>query len=660
MNPAAKYDVVIVGAGVAGAMISKRLGAAGKKVLILEAGAPLPDTNNDFMQRFYLAQAKVPEAPYTPALWTNDETFGAQTLVDPGTVPAGRPTVLTLGMPNWQDPTQAYLDQQGPLAFSSTYERVAGGTMRHWLGTSLRNVPHDFDAQSTYEAPLVDWPIGYDDLEKYYRQAESEIGISANVVDQEYLGITFPNGYQYPMRPIPNSLVDNAVSAAAGNVTPVDGIALSVSNTPAGRNSETGPEHQDRRVCAGNTNCIPICPIQAKYDPSVTLEDALQTGNVDIWAYCVATKVLVGDDGKISGIEYQHYDPNGGSLPKRQTITAELYVVAAHAIETPRLLLMSANQNGKVPHGVANSSGLLGKNLMDHPLYLAWALAPNPVYPYRGPLATAGIESLRDGAFRKNRAAFRIEIGNEGWNFAVGDPTTTAVDFITGANRSGLNTGGPGKTPEQLSGSALVTKLNTVFTRQFRLGFLLEETPDLDSTVTLSETWTDGLGLPRPRITYDFSPYTKLGFVAARHTASAVFAAMGATEFTVTDLKGKFDAGDPTVFKVSYTGDPLGRDPLKPLTYVPDAQVATTAGVVTEYIKFFGAGHVGGTYRMGTDKTNSVVDRNQRSWDHENLYLVGNGVFPTIATANPTLTLAALALWAGDSILAQLGAAVPA
>ena len=59
-------------------------------------------------------------------------------------------------------------------------------------------------------------------------------------------------------------------------------------STPAGRNSQP---YQNRRVCAGNTNCIPICPIQAKYDPSVTLADALRTGNVDVMYKTVASQV---------------------------------------------------------------------------------------------------------------------------------------------------------------------------------------------------------------------------------------------------------------------------------------------------------------------------------------------------------------------------------
>ena len=183
-----------------------------------------------------------------------------------------------------------------------------------------------------------------------------------------------------------------------------------------------------------------------------------------------------------------------------------------------------------------------------------------------------------------------------------------------------------------------------MLTRQFRLGFLVEQTPDDDCRVTLSPEWKDSLGLPRPRIEYNFSDYTKLGFVAAKQTATAIYNAMGAKEFTRQPTAA--DVGeDPTVFAISVDAD---GNP------VPDGQ-APPAGSTTDYFRFYGAGHTVGTYRMGTSPADSVVNPEQRSWDHPNLFLVGSGVFPTVATGNPTLTLAALALWAAQTILRELG-----
>jgi choline dehydrogenase-like flavoprotein len=608
------YDAVIVGSGIAGALIAKQLGLAGKKVLVMEAGAEMPPNVNEYMERFYTQSAKVPEIPYTP------ELFDSGGLVDPATVNAGRPTVLTLGATrqpgqkdkrfgDWKDPTQAYLVQNGKLPFGSTYERINGGTVRHWLGTSLRFVPADFEMKKRYNQ-FVDWPLGYNDLEKWYGLAEIEIGVSADRDEQQYLGITINK--PYPMPRILPSMVDEAVAAGTKGLT-IDGITLKVSNTPAARNSQP---YQARRVCAGNTNCIPICPIQAKYDPSVTLADALRTGNVEIWYRTVASDIEVGENGRISQINYIKYKTDKGPRTETGCVSANVFILAGNAIETPRLLLMSNKQR---PAGVANATGLVGKNLMDHPLYLGWAMMPEgkPAWGYRGPLSTGGIEDMRDGPFRKERGAFRIEIGNEGWNFPIGDPHTTTLDLINGMNLGQLN-----PSPKALFGKDLVTKLNDLLTRQFRLGFLVEQSPDQNNRVTLADgkdkTKVDHLGLPRPQITYDLSDYTKKGLAAAKDTASRIFQHMGAKEFT------KECDDDPSQF----VWPPGGKDK----------------------IKYYGAGHIVGTYRMGP-KGQAVVDREQRSWDHPNLYMVGSGVFPTVATANPTLTLAALCLWCADTIL---------
>jgi len=523
-------DVVIVGSGIAGALIAKVLATNGKKVLILEAGDQLPPDINGYMNRFLNATAKVPESPYPP------ELFNSEGLVDPSMVNAGRPTVLSLGaryrFGDWQDPKQSYLIQHGPLAFGSTYERINGGTARHWLGTSLRFLPSDFEMKTRFNR-FVDWPIKYKDLEEWYRKAEREIGVSADVADQAYLGISFSPDYSYPMPKIVMSKVDAAVDAAMPGLKisghGLDDVKWAVTSTPAARNSEP---YQNRRVCAGNTNCIPICPIQAKYDPSVTLADALRTGRVDIMYKTIASHVQIDESGRVSGIDFIRYEDENGVPVERGSVTGskKIYILAGNAIETPRLLLMSKNE--RTPDGVANRKdgrGFVGKYLMDHPLYLAWALAPKPVWGYRGPLSTAGIEICRDGQFRRDRGAFRIEIGNEGWNFPLGDPDTTTIDYVNGLNFSGLKKDDPKKA---LFGAELVNALNDKLSRQFRLGFLIEQSPDDANRVTISDQHSDHLDLPRPQINYNLSEYTKLGLAAAKDTASAIFNSMGAEEFT--------------------------------------------------------------------------------------------------------------------------------
>ena len=641
-----QYDVVIVGAGVSGNLIAKQLGLAGKKVLILEAGLAVPDSREEYMNNFYLALAKTPESPY-PALAgrKGSQANPAGELPDPATLPTPRATVLGLG----QAPNKSYLVQAQPtgqnappdpktgeirgLQFSSTYERNGGGTSWHWLGTSLRELENDIQLYTKY-GHGVDWPLTYTELQSLWALAEKEIGVAASVVQQEPLdvvGLEYPPGYQYPMGPIPTSIVDQTVSGGVsglqvpGTLPDTPGGSdptmydVFVTPTPAGRNSEP---YDDRRVCAGNTNCIPICPIQAKWDPTVTLGKALDTGNVTVSYQSVAYNVDVSGQS-VTGIDYYVWsrDDQGNLQKVSKSVTAKIYVLACHAIENAKLLLLSNNQKG-----IANTSDQVGRNLMDHPLYLSWALTDQPIWGYRGPLATAGIESLRDGEFRKYRASFRMEIGNEGWNFAVGDPYTTARDFITGTNDSNLNDGGPNGKPVRLGGTALALKLNNLLTRQFRIACMFDQSPLADNRVTLDvdpntgkPNHTDGLGIPRPKVEYGMDPYTMEGFRMAAFVCSAIYKQMGATEFTRTS--------------VGATGD---------FTYRG------------QNYHYYGAGHLVGTHRMGNDPYTSVVDASQRSHDLPNMWVVGSGSFPTVCTANPTLTLMALAFKSADSIVAAL------
>ncbi len=603
-----QYDVVIVGGGISGAMIAKQLGLAGKRVLIVEAGAPLPVNNNADLERFYKSVVKVPEAPYTPEIV---DPPGSTTPSNPNLQNTPRPTSSVLSADDWQNPNASMLIQKGPLPFSSTYERVAGGTTRHWLGTSLRFLPSDFEMAKVYPAlNWPNWPLTYDDLVPWYGRAEHEMGVSADKNDQAYLGMTFPADYEYAMPKILQSLLDDTLSQGVAGMQLFD-QPVTVTSTPQGRNSRP---YQSRRVCAGNTNCIPICPIEAKYDATVTLKQALNTGNVDILYQTVATEILIDTaSGQVTQINCVQYDTQTGDKSGECSVAGTIFVVAAHAIETPKLLLMS---NKQIAAGIANRSGLVGKNLMDHPIYLAWALMPEPVFPYRGPLSTSGIESLRDGPFRKDRAAFRIEIGNEGWNFPISDPYTTTLDFINGTNHSNLN-----PQNRQLFGADLVAALNHNFVRQFRLGFLMEQEPETSNYIVPSPEYTDHLGIPRPEIHYNLSDYTKRGFVAAKQAADAIFNKLGATQFT-----SQPDPNNPSYFEI-------------------DGEAFT----------FFGAGHIVGTYTMGTDPSSSVVQATQKTWDHDNLYLVGSGVFPTVTTANPTLTITAMALLAADAIKQDLG-----
>ena len=531
-------DILIIGTGIAGALAGAKLAQKGLKVAFLETGKRID--RSDAVQTFWNAKIKVPESAYP-----NDPT-------------AQHPVGNDIG---------AYLQQMGPEDFKSTYAKVVGGTTWHWLGTTLRNVPADFNVKSLY-GHAVDWPVDYDALEPFYLAAEQEIGVAGD--DGDDLGS--PRSQPYPMPLIPMTYLDQQFAKA------LDGSKYQVRPTPQGRNSVLRDE---RPPCCGNASCIPVCPIQAKYDATVHVAQAEAAGAV-VHDQTTATRLNLGQDGKIASVDFRRADGSTG------TAVGKVVVVAAHAIETPRLLLNSVQEGaGK---GIANSSDQVGRNLMDHPSKLSWAEAPEPVWPYRGPLSTAGIENLRDGDFRKDRAAFRIEIGNDGHSWPTGAPQSTAEDLVK----------------QGLRGDALNAAIRAATARQIRLASLVEQTPDAENRVTLDPDKRDANGMPLPRIHYDFSDYTRKGLDAAQEAHDEVFAALGATNINHSDT-------------------------------------------------IQGSGHVIGTVRMGSDAATSVVDADLRSFDHPNLFLLGSGTFPTSATANPTLTIAALSLRAVEAIASAAG-----
>ncbi|HET7715682.1 MAG TPA: GMC family oxidoreductase [Bauldia sp.] len=531
-------DVIIVGSGISGALMASRLAAGGVKVAILEAGAKVD--RHRAVENFWNALDKVPECPYPP-------------------------------VPQAMHPTSDNLDfwyqQVGPDKFASTYVKVVGGTTWHWLGTCLRLLPNDFRLRSLY-GQGVDWPISYNDIEPFYGEAENEIGVSGDSA----VDLGAPRTTPYPMAEIPQTYLDKVFLKA------LSGTAYEVRSTPQGRNSA---DRDNRPACCGNASCIPVCPIQAKYDATVHVDKAVAAG-ATLHEQTNAVFVEVGPDRRVAAVRFKRWDGSEGRA------TGKVFVIAAHAIETPRLLLNSRSE--ATPNGAANSSDQVGRNLMDHPTQLSWAFANDPVWPYRGPLSTSGIENLRDGDFRKQRGAFRIEIGNDGWSWPTGAPISTAQDLANQGQR----------------GSALNNALAYQSARHVRLASLVEQPPDPANRVTLDDGLYDIYGVGLPRIAYRLDDYTKAGFAASVAAHDEIFAKLGATQ----------------------------------VTHSPDAQ---------------GAGHIIGTARMGEDPRSSVVDRDLRSHDHPNLFVLGSSVFPTSATANPTLTIAALAIRAVASVKATIG-----
>ncbi|RZJ86581.1 MAG: GMC family oxidoreductase [Chryseobacterium sp.] len=375
-NNLTKKDVIIVGTGIAGSLIAKLLtdhvfdtkkgkmvyrtevdqpeDARELSVLMFEAGleagleldsAASLTTYNEYIRKFYMEEAKVPNSPY------------------PNLKQAPSPDVLDMApiTPPFPD-KKGYLVQFGPMPFASDAIRVGGGTTLHWLGTTPRMLPNDFYLNKKY-GRAMDWPINYDILKPYYEMAEFEIGVSGNVAAQEYpisesMEEYYGKDYVFPMEEIPQSYMDQRIiDGLAGTSVELnfENIPLTMVPSPQGRNSTPNPAYGKSRVikaetsesgyklildssdkeeykalgsiwnpymgerCEGNASCVPICPVQAKYNALKTLKKALykvnkndnlqKNQNIQIQAQSVVYKLSVdqADQEKISKVHLRRY-----------------------------------------------------------------------------------------------------------------------------------------------------------------------------------------------------------------------------------------------------------------------------------------------------------------------------------------------------------------
>lgn len=465
------YDVVVIGAGVAGAMVAYRLAKAKARVLLLEAGSR--NLSRAEMVGNY-AVSTTPKGLHPAFAQPEADKFAPS-----------------------PDSSSTYYDQPqtNPFQYKSTYERRTGGSTWHWLGHTPRMLVSDFEMKTRYGGAkdfppaIVDWPISYNDIEPWYCEAEWEMGVAgSNDEWQDLFG-------SHRSKPFPMSMIwpsySDAWIAKQINGEEFAGAEYRVRSTPSARNSEI---YDGRPPCAGNSICVPLCPIGAKYDGAVHVAKAVKAG-ATLREQCVVSKLDKDADGSVHVV---HFFPYPG---KEEKVTADVVVLAANAIETPKLLLISK---------LATSSKQVGKNLMDHLSKSTFGLAREKLFPFRGPPSTSGLESFRDGEFRSTSAGFRISLNNDGWS-RLGAPYHEILDLVNNKN---------------LIGAELQEQLFERVANQVRLSCSVEVTPDPHNRVELSEA-TDPLGIPHPKITYEPSPYSFKGLVQATAVMGDIFKRIG-------------------------------------------------------------------------------------------------------------------------------------
>lgn len=602
------YDVVIVGGGIAAAIIAKEVcREPGLRTLIVEAGPGDVMSQEGFrglLENFYASVDRDNNAPFPV---NRNADMPRSSVLKP----------LAPGKTN----DDAYWVQFGPYVSDSVYSRVLGGTTMHWEGKAIRMLRRDFKMREHYGHGL-DWPIELDVLMPYYRKAEFEMGVSGDAESQRELGAEFEEGYVYPMHEMPPSYLDGEVRRDFdGMKVKLDGeeYTLKLSTFPQARNgvpneayrpfnggerfqpvgAVTFHQAEEGERCQGNTNCVPLCPVQAKYDARKTLAPSLATGRVDVLTQAVASEVHFDEmNGAVKEITVKAYQNRESGEHRTFKVRGKIFILAANAVENARLLLESALRGG------FKLNERIGQNLMDHPYLLAWALMPYNGGVGRGPLVTSGISHLRDGSFRRNQAGLAVDIHNDGWGWVDGSPASRLMNAVDDLNKYG---------------PALRQELVSQISRQLLLAFMVEMPAERSNCVTVDPAFPDQLGNLRPRITLAVPDYSMAGVEYARTLSRLVFQRIGAQDFTRYDPQ---NYGYRTYNNAGY--------------------------------EIRGGNHLAGTHVMGTSSADSVVDSYQKAWDHPNLYLVGAGSMPTIGTSNTTLTIAALCFRTAEAVIKEL------
>lgn len=317
------YDVCVIGSGAGGGPVAYELAKAGKSVIVLEKGPWL--TENDFYKD-ELACCR--RSTYTPNL--KDEQHVIEEQGSNG---------------KWlSEPT-----------FESGWDfwngNVVGGSSNFMSGYFYRLKPKDFRLLSEFGpiqgANVADWPISYDDLEPYYTKAESVIGISGHAVDHPFKEPRSTKDFPYP--PTAEHPISKHIDHACEE--------LGLHSLPTPRAILSKPDH-GRNSCEYSGYCGSYgCASGAKGSSrAALLNHAVNTGNCHIQAKAKVHKLISDKHGKVIAAEY--FDENN----KTKQVSAKIFVVACHAIESSRLLLASTGP--KHPNGLANNHNQVGKNLL--------------------------------------------------------------------------------------------------------------------------------------------------------------------------------------------------------------------------------------------------------------------------------------------------------
>ena len=563
-----KPSVLIVGSGAGGSVAAWALATAGHPVTIIEKGRnllPGLGTTAGIGSTFGNDEVK------TGRFFENQDIT-----LEPRTSRSQRDAQ--------QDVARSFIGDVNTLPTT-----VGGGTV-HWDAKTPRFWRQDFKGLSLYGpvpgANVADWPLTYDDLAPYYDEVEARLGVQGDVTKMPAATLAqAPRSGQFVMPPNPPMYGGSLLAQGAAR------LGYQAYPFPMAVNSQTfdgRPRCNSCGFCSGFG-----CPINARGGAAVSFLHHAMLAGAQLLPRAFVYRVETSADGKrATGVSYR--DAAGAS----HTLGADIVILAASAIETARLLLLSASSSH--PDGLGNRSGQLGRNLMFHFFTLGIGLFAEDIHAWMGPASTHTIDDLVGPDFGDAAKAAGLpylkggicEVGGSYTLLTEAQVYSSIPNFWGRAHKEFMRMG---------------------FVRRHiaAISMVGEDMPQLANRVDLDPDIKDVYGVPVPRITrsahrFELAASTLL----APKLAAICQAAPGA-------LAG-FPLQAGTLAELTGDGGPL-------------AGPASTA-------------HIMGTARMGDDADTSVVDAVGRMHELDNVYVADGSVFKSAGGANPTVTIMALAL----------------
>ncbi|HUS08469.1 MAG TPA: GMC family oxidoreductase [Bryobacteraceae bacterium] len=599
-----QYDIVIIGSGAGGAPIANAAAKAGKSVLVLEKG-PLFRTQDDTKG---LSDFKRDELLAT----------GAEKRIRVnGMANFGDSFYSSHVEPDLNDEPHVYKGADGrdrATIEGYTAQCVGGGTQLYGA-VSLRFAPDDFrlaslnqsrndirnDPNGDVKRESRDWPISYDELEPYYTKAEWAVGIQGTRENQ--LKPASVDHYQKPLAPNP---ISKFVEVG------MDALKMPRYRTPLAVITEDH-EPSDRKYPGGNAAKSGYvnrygCPLGLKSNTWVSLlRPVYNLPNFELRPNCSVTHLAMNGNGTVKTV---HYRDEGGA---RKTVEGKIVVVACSAIESVRLLMLSAMQDMEFSRRIWQND-LLGKYFLTH--------------------CFGGAEAVMPGRFDKSvsvdsdwatdfcsRREYLMEKGL--WAGAAMYNNTSdqclPVSLARTHGSQDMDTIWSAFVNDtSLTGDRLASFLDENFGTRLSVSFMANQVPLKSNRIELHSNVTDKWNRNVAYIVKEWHSHDRyLMDVLANECANV--------------LRFGGDGG-----KGNYNVNELGG------VYQAENGLARIAN------------HILGGARFGTDPRDSVLDTNCRAWEFDNLYVTDGSFMPTSGGANPTLTIQANSFRIADHLLQRI------